>query len=110
MAIRVLVILDVDETGLHRELSGVVAIPPDYYDADRAHLFAIALENTVGELIAREGWLQPVRHALLANDARASRIEQLAGQARKVSSATIMEILNTPSQEAIDRWGAPAPD
>lgn len=100
-----LVTLDVPEADLHREVAHTIEVPPDYQPADKIQLYAVSLENAVIELVESETWRAPLRHALLANDARAREIERRANSGQVVTSAKLLEILNTPSQDAIALWG-----
>jgi hypothetical protein len=99
------VILDIPDENLHREVEQDVFVPPDYGPVEKVQLYAISLENAAQDLLKREGWRQPLRHALAANDARALRIEELAGSQQTVPSAAIIAVLETGSQDAIDQWG-----
>ena len=101
------VTVSVPSRGMFKEIEHQAEIPPDYQEPDYQNFAAHAIERAAERFIAREGWRVPLRHALLANDARASRIEQLASAGATVSSAAILAIFNTPSQEAIDLWGSP---
>lgn len=103
----VTVTLDVPGVDLHRQVQRDIFIPPDYHPADVIQLYGVSLERAVEELVTREGWLSPLRHALLANDARAGEIERRAGQHPSVPSTDLLQILNTPSDQAIAQWGSP---
>lgn len=102
----VTVTLDAPSVGLHRAAELKVPIPPDYNPADVIQLYAVTLEQAVEQLVRAEGWRSPLRHALHANDARAGEIERRAQLQPTVSSAEILEILNTPSEQAIAQWGS----
>lgn len=92
---------------LYKQVQHEVDVPVAYGEADYQNFAAHAIERAAERLIQNEGWRAPLRHALLANDARASRIEQLANAGSSVSSADILAVFNTDSESAIAQWGSP---
>lgn len=101
------VVLDVGEPhNYHAEKTRTVEIPPAYGLEDRRRFYAVSLERLADDLFEERGWFTPLRHALFANDARLSEIERRANFEGMVPSPVILDILNTPSEEAIEQWGS----
>ena len=92
-----------------RTRSRTITIPPDYDERSRRELFVNGLERVNTELIEEQGWVDRLREAALANDAKISRIEELLtgedvpGGLRE----DIREVILTEPSEAIRLWSAP---
>jgi hypothetical protein len=92
-----------------RSKTRTVEIPPDYDQESRREFFVHWLGRTNTELIEEQGWIDRIREAALANDAKITRIEELltGEDVDPELRDQITEVILTEPAEAIALWGEP---
>jgi hypothetical protein len=101
------VTLDVSEPHeYHNSKTRHVEIPPAYGLEDRRRFYAVRLEDLTEDFFEEQGWLAPLRHALLANAARLTRIEELIEDDDSPLADDIRGVIEAGSQAAIEQWGS----